>query len=260
MGRRFRLARRDVPVEAIRQAGDRSSLPGGGKAFLYEGGPARPELALCVDVLAPEGYGEIIGGGERAEDLDYLLKQIKDHNLPEDAFEWYLDLRRYGTFPHGGFGMGIERAPAGFAASSTFARRSPFRAPCTGCPRRSHADRLPNPVFRIPATIMKIGFVSLGCPKNLVDSEVMIGLSQRAGHELTTEQADADALIVNTCAFIDAAKQESISAILEMAELKKTGSCKRSSWDVWANDIGRNCGRRFPRWTPCWELATCLGS
>ena len=74
---------------------------------------------------------------------------------------------------------------------------------------------------------MKIGFVSLGCPKNLVDSEVMIGLSQISGHELTTEQAEAEVLIVNTCAFIDAAKQESINAILEMVELKKTGSCKR---------------------------------
>ena len=62
-----------------------------------------------ADVLAPEGYGEIIGGGERLADLDLLLQRIKDHNLPQEAFEWYLDLRRYGTVPHGGFGMGIER-------------------------------------------------------------------------------------------------------------------------------------------------------
>ncbi|NOT63996.1 MAG: asparagine--tRNA ligase [Acidobacteria bacterium] len=79
------------------------------KAFYMEPDPLRPDLALCVDVLAPEGYGEVIGGGERASSLEYLLKQIAAHGLPEEAFDWYLDLRKYGTFPHGGFGMGIER-------------------------------------------------------------------------------------------------------------------------------------------------------
>jgi len=74
---------------------------------------------------------------------------------------------------------------------------------------------------------MKVGLISLGCPKNLVDSEVMLGLARDAGHELTPEAADADVLVVNTCAFIDAAKQESIDAILEMARLKKTGACRR---------------------------------
>jgi asparaginyl-tRNA synthetase len=79
------------------------------KAFYMKPDPERPELSMSVDVLAPEGYGEVIGGGQRAEDLSYLLKQIHDHGLPEEAFDWYLDLRKYGTFPHGGFGMGIER-------------------------------------------------------------------------------------------------------------------------------------------------------
>jgi len=74
---------------------------------------------------------------------------------------------------------------------------------------------------------MKIGMISLGCPKNLVDSEVMLGLAQQSGHQLTRDAADADVLVVNTCAFIDKAKQESIDTILEMAELKKTGNCKR---------------------------------
>ncbi len=60
-------------------------------------------------MLAPEGYGEIIGGGQRLDDLDLLLQRIKEHELPQEAFEWYLDLRRYGTVPHGGFGMGVER-------------------------------------------------------------------------------------------------------------------------------------------------------
>jgi len=84
--------------------------PAAVKAFYMEPDPERPELALCVDVLAPEGYGEIIGGGERASSLDLLLERIREHNLPQEAFDWYLDLRKYGSVPHSGFGMGIERA------------------------------------------------------------------------------------------------------------------------------------------------------
>ena len=82
------------------------------KAFYMEPDPVRPELALCVDVLAPEGYGEIIGGGQRASSLELLNQRIQEHHLPPEAFGWYLDLRKYGTFPHAGFGMGIERAVA----------------------------------------------------------------------------------------------------------------------------------------------------
>jgi asparaginyl-tRNA synthetase len=82
------------------------------KGFYFEIDPERPECALGIDLLAPEGYGEIIGGGERASSLEYLEKQIEGHNLPKEAFDWYLDLRRYGTVPHSGFGMGIERTVA----------------------------------------------------------------------------------------------------------------------------------------------------
>ncbi len=82
------------------------------KAFYMEPDPERPELALCVDVLAPEGYGEIIGGSQRMASYELLLQRIREHNLPEEAFKWYLDLRKYGGVPHGGFGMGIERAVA----------------------------------------------------------------------------------------------------------------------------------------------------
>ena len=82
------------------------------KAFYMKPDPERPALALGVDVLAPEGYGEIIGGGERLADLDVLVERIREHHLPQEAFEWYVDLRRYGTVPHGGFGMGIERVVA----------------------------------------------------------------------------------------------------------------------------------------------------
>jgi asparaginyl-tRNA synthetase len=71
--------------------------------------PSDPRLALCVDVLAPEGYGEIIGGGQREDDLAVLEARIVEHALPREAFDWYLDLRRFGSVPHAGFGMGIER-------------------------------------------------------------------------------------------------------------------------------------------------------
>jgi asparaginyl-tRNA synthetase len=86
--------------------------PAGVKAFYMAPDPARPEVALCVDVIAPQGYGEIIGGGERLADLDLLMKRIDEQQLPRQAFEWYLDLRRYGSVPHAGFGMGIERVVA----------------------------------------------------------------------------------------------------------------------------------------------------
>ena len=82
------------------------------KAFYMARDSERPELALGVDVLASEGYGEVIGGGERATSLEYLEEQLKTHDLPREAFEWYLDLRRYGSVPHAGFGMGIERCTA----------------------------------------------------------------------------------------------------------------------------------------------------
>jgi len=86
--------------------------PAAVKAFYMKPDPERADVALGVDVLAPEGYGEIIGGGERLADLALLLERIKAHNLPQEAFEWYLDLRRYGSVPHGGFGMGVERVVA----------------------------------------------------------------------------------------------------------------------------------------------------
>lgn len=79
------------------------------KAFYMKQDPENPKLAMCVDVIAPEGYGEIIGGGQREEDLDILLSKIKKNNLPEEAFDWYLDVRKYGSVPHSGFGLGIER-------------------------------------------------------------------------------------------------------------------------------------------------------
>jgi asparaginyl-tRNA synthetase len=79
------------------------------KAFYFQPEAGRPEVSRSVDILAPEGYGEIIGGGQRIDDHELLLKRIEEHKLPREAFEWYLDLRKFGTVPHGGFGMGIER-------------------------------------------------------------------------------------------------------------------------------------------------------
>jgi len=86
--------------------------PSAVKAFYMQPQPDRPEVALGVDVLAPEGYGEIIGGGQRIHDPDLLLRRIEEHHLPKEAFNWYIDLRKYGSVPHGGFGMGIERCVA----------------------------------------------------------------------------------------------------------------------------------------------------
>jgi len=82
------------------------------KAFYMQPDPVRSDLALCMDVLAPEGYGEIIGGGQRIDNHDLLRARLREHHLPEEAFRWYLDLRRLGSVPHAGFGMGIERAVA----------------------------------------------------------------------------------------------------------------------------------------------------
>ena len=82
------------------------------KAFYMKPDPKHPELSLSVDILAPEGYGEIVGGGQRLDDLDLLLQRITEHDLPQEAFSWYADLRRYGSVPHAGFGMGIERVVA----------------------------------------------------------------------------------------------------------------------------------------------------
>ena len=82
------------------------------KAFYMQPDAQRPEVALCVDVLAPEGYGEVIGGGQRIHDRELLLRRLQEHNLPVEPFQWYLDLRQYGSVPHAGFGMGIERMVA----------------------------------------------------------------------------------------------------------------------------------------------------
>jgi asparaginyl-tRNA synthetase len=100
--------------------------PAAVKAFYMARDPERAELALGVDVLAPEGYGEVIGGGERATSLEFLKEQIALHQLPEEAFEWYLDLRRYGSVPHAGFGMGIERCTAWMCGIEHIRETIPF--------------------------------------------------------------------------------------------------------------------------------------
>jgi asparaginyl-tRNA synthetase len=100
--------------------------PAAVKAFYMERDPERSELALGVDVLAPEGYGEVIGGGQRATSLEFLQEQIALHGLPEEAFQWYLDLRRYGSVPHAGFGMGIERCTAWMCGIEHIRETIPF--------------------------------------------------------------------------------------------------------------------------------------
>jgi asparaginyl-tRNA synthetase len=100
--------------------------PAAVKAFYMARDPERSELALGVDVLAPEGYGEVIGGGERATSLEFLEQQINEHQLPMEAFQWYLDLRRYGSVPHAGFGMGIERCTAWMCGIEHIRETIPF--------------------------------------------------------------------------------------------------------------------------------------
>ena len=100
--------------------------PAGCKAFYMKPDPSDPRVALCVDVLAPEGYGEIIGGGQREEDLKALEERIAAHGLPAQAFSWYLDLRRYGSVPHAGFGLGIERTVSWICGLSHVRETIPF--------------------------------------------------------------------------------------------------------------------------------------
>jgi len=96
------------------------------KAFYMKSAPENPDLALCVDVLAPEGYGEIIGGSQREDDYDKILENLTHHNLPREPFEWYLDLRRYGSVPHSGFGLGIERTVAWICGLKHLREAIPF--------------------------------------------------------------------------------------------------------------------------------------
>lgn len=96
------------------------------KAFYMEAEPGRPEVSRSVDLLAPEGYGEIIGGGERASSLELLLERIEEHNLPREAYEWYLDLRKYGSVPHAGFGLGVERTVTWIAGIHHLRETIPF--------------------------------------------------------------------------------------------------------------------------------------
>ena len=96
------------------------------KAFYMKPDPARPEVVLGVDLLAPEGYGEIIGGGQRIDDLDLLLRRMEEQRLPREAYEWYVDLRRYGSVPHAGFGMGIERVLAWICGLAHVREAIPF--------------------------------------------------------------------------------------------------------------------------------------
>lgn len=96
------------------------------KAFYMKRDEADDRLSLSVDVLAPEGYGEVIGGGQREESIEVLERMIEEHKLPKSAFEWYLDLRRYGTFPHAGFGLGVERSVAWICGLSHVRETIPF--------------------------------------------------------------------------------------------------------------------------------------
>ena len=96
------------------------------KAFYMQPAPDDPSVALGLDMIAPEGYGEIIGGSQRIHDHDLLLQRIQEHNLPVEAFQWYLDVRKYGAYPHSGFGMGIERFVAWMCGLSHLRETIPY--------------------------------------------------------------------------------------------------------------------------------------
>ncbi len=120
-----------APDEAVLTAGRTQPLivtgfPTAIKAFYMKPDPARPEVVLGYDILGPEGAGEIVGGGQRSDDLDHLLAQLAHHELPQQAFEWYLDLRRYGSVPHSGFGIGLERTVAWLCGSPHIRETIPF--------------------------------------------------------------------------------------------------------------------------------------
>ena len=96
------------------------------KAFYMKRDPENEKLALGCDVIAPEGYGEIIGGGQREDNMDLLVKRLEEDKLPRESFEWYIDLRKYGTVPHSGFGMGIERVVSWICKLSHVRETIPF--------------------------------------------------------------------------------------------------------------------------------------
>jgi len=116
--------------EAVAKGFDRPVLvhryPAQIKAFYMQPDPADPKHALCVDVIAPDGYGELIGGSQRIHDYGLLERRLAEHKLPREAFEWYLDLRKYGTVPHSGFGLGVERTVAWIAGTEHIRECIPF--------------------------------------------------------------------------------------------------------------------------------------
>ena len=120
------------------------------KAFYFEQDPQRPEVALGVDVIAPEGFGEVVGGGQRVYNLDLLLKRLEEHGLPPEAFDWYVDLRKYGGVPHAGFGMGVER----------------FVAWMCGLEHIRETIAFPRMLYRTPP-VKKHGIAIIGAPMDL---------------------------------------------------------------------------------------------
>jgi asparaginyl-tRNA synthetase len=100
--------------------------PTGSKAFYMKPDPSDPDVVLCADLLAPEGYGEVIGGGQRIDDPELIRRRLEEHKLPDEAYRWYVDLRDYGSVPHSGFGLGIERLVAWICGLDHVRETSPF--------------------------------------------------------------------------------------------------------------------------------------
>ena len=125
-GEDFGAADETVLAEGLERPLIVTHYPSAVKAFYMQPDSERPDLALCMDILAPEGYGEIVGGGQRIHDFELLDKRLDEHSLSKDAFQWYLDLRRFGSVPHSGFGMGIERLVSWICALDHLREAIPF--------------------------------------------------------------------------------------------------------------------------------------
>ena len=209
--------------------------PAAVKAFYMKPDPERPDVALGVDVLAPEGLRR---DHRRRRAPGRSRSPAAAHQGAQAAAGSVRVVPRSAPVRH----RAARRLRHGHRAR----RRLDLRART-----RSRDDSVSANALSVVS--MKIGLISLGCPKNLVDSEVMLGLAEQAGHQLTADPAQADVLVVNTCAFIDSAKQESIDAILEMAQHKKQRRVPAAHRDGLSRPsvIATSCARRSRRSTRC---------
>ena len=224
-----------------------SRFPTAIKSFYMQPDPQDPEVVLGLDMLAPEGYGEIIGGSQRIHDLALLEQRLEEHKLPREAYEWYLDVRRYGTFPH----AGLRHGPR--ARRDVDLRDPP---PARGDPVSADAEAdLP---VSTPNRCLRSESSRSAARRTSWTREIMLGHLARAGHAIVPD-GEARVVVVNTCGFIDKAKEESVEAILEQVERKNgaarsTASSSRAAWSRSTAASSRPRSRRSTRFLGLDEL------